>query len=142
MDICDRINEIIKHENLNIASFARKIGIGDQTVRGVVAMRRNKPGFDFIMKIVQTFDWLNAHWLITGEGDMICENLLTRKGRAHRAAHPRKRRPHRPLRPPFGGRARRHPRVTCNPGTRPASAQGAFPPLSNPRVSAGAAIAA
>ena len=74
MDICDRINEIIKHENLNIASFARKIGIGDQTVRGVVAMRRNKPGFDFIMKIVQTFDWLNAHWLITGEGDMICEN--------------------------------------------------------------------
>lgn len=40
-------------------------------------MRRNKPGFDFIMKIVQTFDWLNAHWLITGEGDMICENLLT-----------------------------------------------------------------
>lgn len=77
MDICDRINEIIKHENLNIASFARKIGIGDQTVRGVVAMRRNKPGFDFIMKIAQTFDWLNAHWLITGEGDMICENLLT-----------------------------------------------------------------
>lgn len=77
MDICDRINEIIKHENLNIASFARKIGIGGQTVRGVVAMRRNKPGFDFIMKIVQTFDWLNAHWLITGEGDMICENLLT-----------------------------------------------------------------
>lgn len=80
MDICDRINEIIKHENLNIASFARKIGIGDQTVRGVVAMRRNKPGFDFIMKIVQTFDWLNAHWLITGEGDMICENLLTMGG--------------------------------------------------------------
>ncbi|ROT16022.1 hypothetical protein [uncultured Muribaculum sp.] len=80
MDICDRINEIIKHENLNIASFARKIGIGDQTVRGVVAMRRNKPGFDFIMKIVQTFDWLNAHWLITGEGDMICENLLTMEG--------------------------------------------------------------
>lgn len=77
MDICDRINEIIKHENLNIASFARKIGIGDKTVRGVVAMHRNKPGFDFIMKIVQTFDWLNAHWLITGEGDMICENLLT-----------------------------------------------------------------
>lgn len=80
MDICDRINEIIKHENLNIASFARKIGIGDQTVRGVVAMRRNKPGFDFIMKIVQTFDWLDAHWLITGEGDMICENLLTMGG--------------------------------------------------------------
>ena len=80
MDICDRINEIIKHENLNIASFARKIGIGDQTVRGVVAMRRNKPGFDFIMKIVQTFDWLDAHWLITGEGDMICKNMLTLGG--------------------------------------------------------------
>ncbi len=43
-------------------------------------MRRNKPGFDFIMKIVQTFDWLDAHWLITGEGDMICKNMLTMGG--------------------------------------------------------------
>lgn len=70
MDICDRINQIIEQEGFTIASFARKIGVGDQTVRGVVIQRRNKPGYDFILKIAQTFEWLNIDWLITGQGDM------------------------------------------------------------------------
>lgn len=71
MDICDRINLIIEKEGLTVASFARKIGTGDQTVRGCVVQRRNKPSYEFIAKIIQTFDWLNPRWFITGEGDMI-----------------------------------------------------------------------
>ncbi|WP_302995542.1 hypothetical protein, partial [uncultured Muribaculum sp.] len=57
--------------NMNVSSFARRIGVGDQTVRGVVVMRRNKPGYDFILKVVKAFDWLDADWLITGEGNMV-----------------------------------------------------------------------
>lgn len=68
--INDRINLIIKRERLTIAAFARKISIGDQTVRSVCVMKRNKPSFEFISNIVQTFDWLNPRWLITGEGSM------------------------------------------------------------------------
>lgn len=71
MDICDRINLIIEKEGLTVASFARKIGTGDQTVRGCVVQRRNKPSYEFIAKIIQTFDWLNPRWFITGEGEMI-----------------------------------------------------------------------
>lgn len=71
MDIIDRIQEIINHENLNVASFAKKIGAGDQTVRGIVVQRRNKPGFDILLKTIQTFPWLNVEWLLTGEGEMI-----------------------------------------------------------------------
>lgn len=71
MDICDRINQIIEREGLSVASFARRIGAGDQTVRGIVAQRRNKPGYDLILKIAQTFEWLNINWLITGEGEMV-----------------------------------------------------------------------
>ncbi len=71
MDICDRINLIIEKEGLTVASFARKIGTGDQTVRGCVIQRRNKPSYEFIAKIIQTFDWLNPRWFITGEGEMI-----------------------------------------------------------------------
>lgn len=70
MDICDRINQIIENQGLNISSFARRIGVGDQTVRAVVAQRRNKPGYDFILKIAQAYKWLNVEWLITGEGEM------------------------------------------------------------------------
>ena len=70
MEICDRINKIIEHEGLTTASFARKIGVGDQTVRSVVVLKRNKPGYEFILKIAQTFEWLNIEWLITGIGEM------------------------------------------------------------------------
>ncbi len=70
MDICDRINQIIEKEGLTTASFARKIGVGDQTVRSVVVLKRNKPGYDFLLKISQTFEWLNTDWLITGLGEM------------------------------------------------------------------------
>lgn len=70
MDINDRINKIIEHENLSIAAFSRKIGVGDQTVRAVCVLKRNKPGFEFLSKIVQTFVWINPFWLLTGEGDM------------------------------------------------------------------------
>jgi hypothetical protein len=71
MDICDRINLIIEKEGLTVASFARKIGTGDQTVRGCVVQRRNKPSYEFIAKIIQTFNWLNPRWFITGEGEMM-----------------------------------------------------------------------
>lgn len=70
MDICERIKQLIEDQNMTIASFARKIGVGDQTVRGIVVQKRNKPGYDVILKIVQTFEWLNVEWLITGEGEM------------------------------------------------------------------------
>ncbi len=70
MMINDRINQIIERENLTIASFARKINVGDQTVRSVCVMKRNRPSYEFIAKVVQTFDWLNPKWLLTGEGSM------------------------------------------------------------------------
>ncbi len=60
----------MEHENLTVASFSRRLGIGDQTVRSVCVLQRNKPGFDFLSKIIQTFEWLNPKWLLTGEGEM------------------------------------------------------------------------
>lgn len=70
MGITERLQEIIDHENLSISAFARKIGVVDQTIRGIVVQKRNKPGFDILVKILQTFDWLNAEWLLTGKGSM------------------------------------------------------------------------
>ena len=52
MDIIDRLQEIIDYAGLNVSSFAKKIGVVDQTIRGIVVQRRNKPGFDILAKIL------------------------------------------------------------------------------------------
>lgn len=70
MEIVERIQKIMEKEGLNVASFARKVGVVDQTIRGIVVQRRNKPGFDLIVRILQTFAWVNAEWLILGVGEM------------------------------------------------------------------------
>lgn len=70
MDICERIKELIEDQKMTIASFARRIGVGDQTVWGIVVQKRNKPGYDVLLKIAQTFEWLDVEWLITGKGEM------------------------------------------------------------------------
>lgn len=70
MDIIERLQKIIEHENLSVSAFVRKIGVVDQTIRGIVVQKRNKPSFDMLVKILQTFDWLSAEWLIMGKGSM------------------------------------------------------------------------
>lgn len=70
MEIIERIQKIMEREGLNVASFARRVGVVDQTIRGIVVQRRNKPGYDLIVRILQTFDWVNAEWLILGVGEM------------------------------------------------------------------------
>lgn len=70
MDIIERLQKIIEHENLSVSAFAKKIGVVDQTIRGIVVQKRNKPSFDMLVKILQTFDWLSAEWLIMGKGSM------------------------------------------------------------------------
>lgn len=70
MEIIERIQEIMDKEGLNVASFARRVGVVDQTIRGIVVQRRNKPGFDLMVKILQTFTWVNPEWLILGVGEM------------------------------------------------------------------------
>ena len=39
MDIIDRLQEIINYSDLNVSSFAKKIGVVDQTIRGIVVQR-------------------------------------------------------------------------------------------------------
>lgn len=63
----DRIREILKKENLTSAQFADKIGVQRSSISHILS-GRNKPGFDFIQKIMLHFPELDAEWLITGTG--------------------------------------------------------------------------
>jgi transcriptional regulator with XRE-family HTH domain len=65
----DQIQEILKREKLTSAQFADRIGVQRSSVSHVIS-GRNKPGFDFIRKILEAFTEINADWLITGSGEM------------------------------------------------------------------------
>ncbi len=65
----DQIQEILTKERLSSSQFADRIGIQRSSVSHVLS-GRNKPGFDFIQKILLAFPGINGDWLITGSGDM------------------------------------------------------------------------
>jgi transcriptional regulator with XRE-family HTH domain len=65
----DQIQEILRKEELTSSQFADKIGVQRSSVSHVLS-GRNKPGFDFIHKILEAFPGINADWLIKGSGEM------------------------------------------------------------------------
>jgi len=69
----ERINSILKHYDLSSSQFADEIRVQRSSVSHVLT-GRNKPGFDFIQKILTAFPEVSAEWLITGVGKMLKED--------------------------------------------------------------------
>ncbi len=67
-----RIKQIMDHRGLTPSEFADTIGVQRSNITHILH-GRNKPGFQFIVKILESFPEINAKWLITGEGSMLEE---------------------------------------------------------------------
>jgi len=67
-----RLQQFLTAENISPSRFADQIGIQRSGLSHILA-GRNKPGFDFIEKMLLTYPSLNAEWLITGKGKMYRE---------------------------------------------------------------------
>ena len=65
----DRLLKFLNSEELSSARFAGIIDVQPSSVSHILS-GRNKPGFDFIQKILINFPSLNADWLILGKGNM------------------------------------------------------------------------
>jgi transcriptional regulator with XRE-family HTH domain len=65
----DRLLKFLNKEELSSARFAETIGVQPSSVSHILS-GRNKPGFDFITKILTSYPALNADWLIMGKGSM------------------------------------------------------------------------
>ena len=65
----DRIELILKTQNLTPTQFADAIGIQRSSMSHILA-RRNKPSLDFAMKLLHRFPEINAEWLLTGKNQM------------------------------------------------------------------------
>lgn len=66
----DQILRIIEAEGLTPAKFADEIGVQRSSISHIIS-GRNKPSYDFIMKIIERFRGINTEWLLTGKGSMI-----------------------------------------------------------------------
>lgn len=66
----ERLLKFLNSEQLSSARFAEIIGVQPSSVSHILS-GRNNPGFDFIQKILGSYPFLNAEWLIMGKGNMM-----------------------------------------------------------------------
>lgn len=64
-----RLQQFLVVENLSQSQFADAINVARASVSHVLA-GRNKPGYDFLKSITETYPQLNLDWLMTGKGKM------------------------------------------------------------------------
>ncbi len=65
-EILKRIKSIISDNGLTNSSFADKIGVPRSTISHILS-GRNNPSLDIIIKILDSFDEINADFLLKGE---------------------------------------------------------------------------
>ncbi len=66
----EQIHKLLKEKQLSSSRFADEIGVQRSSVSHVLS-GRNNPSLDFILKIINKYDDIDANWLLTGEGHML-----------------------------------------------------------------------
>jgi transcriptional regulator with XRE-family HTH domain len=69
MDVKEKIEKIIKAENLNFAQFAAQINIQGSTLSHILN-GRNKPSLDVLKSILNRYRNISSDWLILDVGTM------------------------------------------------------------------------
>ncbi len=64
-----RLEQFLAAENITQSQLADTIGVARAGVSHILA-GRNKPGYDFLLNIMNHYPDLNIEWLMTGKGKM------------------------------------------------------------------------
>ena len=77
-----RFQTILDLENLSPAQLADRLGVQRSGISHILS-GRNKPSFELLQRVVQSFPEISAEWLITGNGKPLKEqNLAAASGAA------------------------------------------------------------
>ena len=68
----DRILEFLKAENKSSAQLAEEIGVQPSGISHILS-GRNNPSLDFVLKMVEKYQFLSTDWLLFGKGTMYKE---------------------------------------------------------------------
>lgn len=73
----ERIQKLLQEYNISSTHLADKLGVQRSSISHVMS-GRNKPGFEFIQKLLKNYPEINPRWLILGKGPIyITENQPT-----------------------------------------------------------------
>lgn len=70
MELKDRIRLIMEREKVPPRVFAETIGVQQSTLSHILN-DRNKPSLEVVMKVHQTYNYVNLEWLLYGKGEMV-----------------------------------------------------------------------
>ena len=68
----NRLQQFLELENLTPSQLADTLGVQRSRLSHILS-GRNKPGYDFISKLLTKFPTINAEWVITGKGKIYKE---------------------------------------------------------------------
>jgi len=71
----DRILGFLKAENKSSAQFAEEIGVQPSGISHILS-GRNKPSLDFIIKMLERYNYISTEWLLFGKGKMLKETII------------------------------------------------------------------
>jgi len=75
----ERIIQFLKAEGINPTRFAERIGVQRSSISHILS-GRNKPSYDFIVKIMESFPSLSPEWLLRGKGMMYKSEMPVQPG--------------------------------------------------------------
>ncbi|MFW5804503.1 MAG: helix-turn-helix domain-containing protein [bacterium] len=65
----ERVLKFLQQEKKTASQFAEEIGVQRSSISHILS-GRNNPSYEFILKILKRYDYLNERWLLLGEGKM------------------------------------------------------------------------
>ena len=68
----DRLLEFLKAENKSSAQLAEEIGVQPSGISHILS-GRNNPSLDFVVKMLEKYQFLSTEWLLFGKGSMYKE---------------------------------------------------------------------
>lgn len=75
----NRLIQLLKAEGINPTRFAERIGVQRSSMSHILS-GRNKPSYDFIVKILESFHAVNPDWLLRGKGLMYKNDIPAQPG--------------------------------------------------------------
>jgi len=66
----ERLEKILEKFNISASKLAEMMDIQRSGISHILA-GRNKPSFDFMVRLTEVFPDIDANWLLTGQGSML-----------------------------------------------------------------------
>ena len=65
----ERLLQFLRSENKTAAQFAEEIDVQPSGISHILS-GRNNPSLDFVLKMLETYDYISTEWLLFGKGNM------------------------------------------------------------------------